>query len=280
VNRDFVNSLLISASLLFASASTFAGPRDELVANVSVYAHTLNNKVAYTYTIENAGDRPILGFSIGFDHYTGASELSGDHPKEVVSPDSWQSRIITLEESPYYEVRWEPGPGAERLAPGSSKTGFTVVMDSANPQLLNGHWTTIIDGPPSYASSRLEVLEGPPEDVDTVPPGITVAVDPTAIWPPNNTMAAVVASVAATDDKDPNPEVSLVSVTCNECDPVVDVRGAELGTADFAFSVRASRTGLAKPGRVYTVVYSATDSSGNRSEGSATITVPHDQRRK
>lgn len=279
MKRDFVSSLLISASLLFVNASAFAGPRDALLASVSVYAHTVNNKAAYTYTIENTGDRPIIGFSIGFDHYTGASELSGDHPKEVVSPNSWQSRIITLEESPYYEIRWEPSRGAERLMPGSSKTGFTVVMESANSQLLDGHWTAIIDGPPTYASSRLEVLEGPPEDFDIVPPTITVAVEPSVIWPPNNKMVAVVASVTAADDKDPNPEVSLVSVTCNECDPVADVHGAEFGTADFVLSVRASRTGQAKPGRVYTVVYSATDSSGNRSEGSAEITVPHDQRR-
>lgn len=157
MNRYFINPLLFSIALLIANVPAFAGSRDELVANVSVYVHTLNDKVAYTYTIENTGNRLILGFSIGFDHYTGTSELSGDHPKDVISPDSWQSRIITLEESPYYEVRWELVPGAEGLKPGGSKSGFTVVMENTNSQLLNGHWTSIIDGPPTYASSRLEV---------------------------------------------------------------------------------------------------------------------------
>jgi len=280
MNRYLIHKLLISTALLFANALAFAGSRDEQIANVSVYAHSLNDKAAYTYTIENTGARPILGFSIGFDHYTGASELSDNHPLEIISPDSWQSRIISLEESPYYEVRWEPIPGMESLQPGSSKSGFTVVMEDANPHFLDGHWTAIIDGPPTYASSRLEVLEGPPEDLDLLPPSISVAVEPSVIWPPNKKMVAVVASVTVSDDKDPNPMVSLVSVTCNECDPVIDVHDAELGTAGFEFSVRASRTGQAKPGRVYTVVYSATDSAGNRSEGSATITVPHDQRQK
>ena len=145
--------------------------------------------------------------------------MSGNYPQEVISPDSWQSRIITLEESPYYEVRWEPKPGAERLKPGSHKSGFTVVMENANSQLLSGHWTAIIDGPPTYASSRLKVVEAPAADLDTIPPSISVSLEPSVIWPPNNKMVTVVASVAASDDKDPSPVISLVSVSCNECDP-------------------------------------------------------------
>ena len=281
MTRYFKNVLLIAIAFMLTSTSVFAGPRDEQVVNIAVYVQTLNDKVAYTYTVQNTGDHPILGFSVGFDHYTGTSELSGEHPLEVISPDSWQSRIISLEESPYYEVRWDSISGTGRLEPGAVKSGFTVVMGNPNPQLLNGHWTAIIGGPPTYASSRMEVLDGPPDDMDMVPPSISVEVAPSVIWPPNNKMVSVTANVMVSDDQDPAPVVKLVSVTCNECDPQdADVQGAEIGTADFHFSVRASRTGQAKPGRVYTIVYSATDAAENKSEASATITVPHDQRLK
>lgn len=280
MTKYITNLLFISTALLITSMSLYASSRDEQLANVTVYAHTLDGKAAYTYTIENTGDRSIIGFSIGFDHYTGSSELNGVHPHEIVTPDSWQSRIISLEASPYYEVRWEPISGTANLEPGNVKNGFTVVMDNPNSQLLNSHWTAIIDGPPTYASSLLVVSDVPPDDLDIIPPNISVVVEPSIIWPPNNKMVNVTTSVTVNDNSDDNPVVLLVSVSCNECDPTVDVKGAEIGTADFNFSVRSARTGQAKSGRMYTLVYSATDAAGNSSEASAVITIPHDQRNK
>lgn len=278
--RNFTN-LLLSAVVLLMNATIVASPRDDQTANVGVYVQSQAGLTAYTYTVRNTGNKPILGFSVGFDHYTGASELSGEAPLEVISPASWQSRVIALEESPYYEVRWEPMAATGGLEPGSAKSGFTIVMRSPNPQLLNGHWTTIIDGPPTYASSRITVLDGPPEELDTIPPSISVEVEPSLIWPPNNKMVNVTSNVTVSDDQDPAPVISLVSVTCNECDPQnADIQGIEVGAADLSFAVRAARTGQPKSGRVYTVVYSATDAAGNRSEASTTITVPHDQKRE
>jgi hypothetical protein len=54
---------------------------------------------------------------------------------------------------------------------------------------------------------------------------------------------------------------------------VNDIQGVELGTADFNFQLRAEadRSG---PGRLYTVVYTATDSSGRQVVGSASIIAP------
>ena len=161
MKRYRVNLWFVVATFLFASASVLAGPRDEQVANVVVCTHTVNGQPAYTYIIKNTGNHSIIGLSIGFDHYTGLSELSGEHPHEVVSPDSWESSVIALAESPYYEIRWEPIAGTEGLATGASKSGFTIVMRNPTPQLLNGHWTSIFSGPPTYASSAIEVPEDP-----------------------------------------------------------------------------------------------------------------------
>jgi hypothetical protein len=274
-----MSSLLVSVAMLLVGLPAVAGSRDDAVANVSVYVSTADGRTAYTYTIENTGTKPILGFSVGFDHYTGTVELSGDHPVEVVSPHLWESRIVTLEASPYYQIRWDRTAGVGGLAPGRVVTGFTIVMDNENPQLLDSHWTAIIAGPPTYASSKLVILDEPPTDLDVTPPVISVEVEPGVLWPPNKKMIEIKANVTVSDDTDPGPIISLESISCNECDSSDDIRNAEIGTEDYEFSVRASRTGKAKPGRVYTVVYSATDSSGNRSQDSAKIVVPHDQRK-
>jgi hypothetical protein len=83
------------------------------------------------------------------------------------------------------------------------------------------------------------------------------------------------------DTCDPNPAVTLTSITSNEPENGAgdgntepDVQGAELGTADFAFQLRAERNGGGS-GRVYTITYTVTDGSGNAVSASAQVAVPH-----
>ena len=83
-----------------------------------------------------------------------------------------------------------------------------------------------------------------------------------------------------TDDYDPNPAVELVSVTSSEPDDgpgdghtTGDIRGAHIGTDDRSFQLRAERSGSG-PGRAYTVIYRATDASGNAAIASAIVFVP------
>jgi hypothetical protein len=96
---------------------------------------------------------------------------------------------------------------------------------------------------------------------------------------------AVQAQVAATDVCDPAPALALVAVASSEPDDAPgagdgntkdDIQGAEIGTADFGFYLRAERDGTG-PGRTYTVGYAATDHSGNSTAATSTVTVPHDE---
>ena len=48
------------------------------------------------------------------------------------------------------------------------------------------------------------------------------------------------------------------------------------GTPDVQFKLRAERAG-GGDGRVYTIVYTASDGSGNTAVAVATVTVPHHQ---
>lgn len=118
---------------------------------------------------------------------------------------------------------------------------------------------------------------------DTTPPVVMVHVNPNVLWPPNHKMRDIEVRLAIDEACDPEPTVELVSVTSNEpandigdgnTEP--DIMGAEIGTEDYSFQLRAERQGPGT-GRIYTVVYRVTDASGNVGEGEATITVPHDQ---
>jgi len=116
--------------------------------------------------------------------------------------------------------------------------------------------------------------------VDTTLPTISVSVTPPSEFPPNHKMFDVTATVVVNDSCDPNPVITLTSITSNEpangtgdgnTEP--DVQGAALGTADFAFQLRAERSGGGS-GRIYTVTYSVTDGSGNATSASAQVVVP------
>jgi len=117
--------------------------------------------------------------------------------------------------------------------------------------------------------------------IDTTPPVVTLRMSPDRLWPPNHKMKTVQA-IFDIKDCDAAPKVELVSVTSNEPDNGLgdgdtsgDISGASLGTDDRSVQVRAERAGPGS-GRVYTFVYRVTDASGNFTNVSATVTVPHD----
>jgi hypothetical protein len=74
----------------------------------------------------------------------------------------------------------------------------------------------------------------------------------------------------------------LTSLVSNEPDDgsgdgstVDDIQGAEIGTDDRTFLLRAERMGRGS-GRIYTATYNTTDASGNYTDGVVEILVPHD----
>jgi hypothetical protein len=109
------------------------------------------------------------------------------------------------------------------------------------------------------------------------PPTVTnYAADPDVLWPPNNKMCDVALSYTVTDAVDPEPTAQVTSVECNEAsfDPDNDVEIID----DHHVRLRATREGGNKDGRVYTIVLTATNSSGAWADYETTVVVPHDQR--
>ncbi len=111
---------------------------------------------------------------------------------------------------------------------------------------------------------------------ETVAPTLAVSVTPETLWPANHKYVDVTATVLAADNFDPNPTITLVSVTSSEPDDgegdgntVDDIVIVD----DFHFKLRAERAG-GGPGRVYTITYQVTDDCGNTAMQSVTVTVP------
>jgi hypothetical protein len=115
-------------------------------------------------------------------------------------------------------------------------------------------------------------------------PSLSVALSPSLLFPPNHALKTIHATVAAHDACDSSPQLRLVSITSDEPDQGTtsddvpnDIQGADVGTADLEFQLRAERDDDGD-GRTYTVCYEAVDASGNVAHQCATVTVPHDRR--
>ena len=119
---------------------------------------------------------------------------------------------------------------------------------------------------------------------DTTAPTLNVTLSPNMLWPPNHKLVKITATIDASDTCDVSPTVKLLSITSNEPDNGLgdgntrdDIQGAEFGTDDREFLLRAERSGTGS-GRLYSVTYETVDASGNVTEATAEVTVPHDHR--
>jgi hypothetical protein len=120
---------------------------------------------------------------------------------------------------------------------------------------------------------------------DSAPPAVSATPTPDVLWPPNHRLETVEVEISVTDACDPpeDVEVELLEVESSEPDNGIgdgnttdDIQGAQTGTDDRSFVVRAERAGPG-PGRTYTATYRVTDGSGNATQALAEIEVPHDQ---
>jgi hypothetical protein len=130
-----------------------------------------------------------------------------------------------------------------------------------------------VDAPTSreVCRSRLTVI-------DRTPP--VAAPANTQLWPPNHAMHAITAQQCSgvVDACDREVDVRFTSASSDE---PVDARGDGSHQPDIAFdssrlvSLRSERQGGSN-GRVYMLGWQATDASGNVSQGTCSVLVPHD----
>src|SRR5260370_19407205 len=112
-----------------------------------------------------------------------------------------------------------------------------------------------------------------------------LSLSPNVLWPPNNKLVQITATIQVSDMCDANPVVQLVSITNSDPakhghnnDDIQAVGGGPVafGTDVRSFLLRAQRSDEGKD-RVYTVTYKAKDASANTTVASAHVRVgnPH-----
>lgn len=125
---------------------------------------------------------------------------------------------------------------------------------------------------------------------DPIAPQISLSVTPDILWPPNHKMVPITVNVATSDNCGMDTIVSLQSITMKEGEEMCTFEpsnGVTLGEClanDDIFidgngiiHLKAERLGTGT-GRTYTITYTATDTSGNSSNDSTTVKVPHNSK--
>lgn len=161
-------------------------------------------------------------------------------------------------------------------APGTTNT---ATLSFTNVYALGTNMVTLIvnDGSPDSVTCPTPT---PVVIQDTTAPVIRrVQADPKTLWPPNHKMVLVRFRALASDDCDPNPKCSIVSIRSNE---PVNGKGDGNTSPDWARAgrmsayLRAERSGRGH-GRTYTVTIECRDASGNAATKDIGVSVPHDQ---
>lgn len=259
--------------------------------------------VTYKYQVKNLGALPIDDFSIGFypptDTADGDAELTvGPYypggkslwlpPSVSQSPAGWGVYLDFPDESATFALRWVEAGHYKKMWPKAHGENMPIAQNPPNIMPPGANWdqfsVTLPRPDYAYVNGHAYMFYGDKEitlqmvKVDTTPPTISVSLSPSTLWPPNGKLVAVTATISVKDDYDPAPEIKLESITPSEMSAPDDISDAALGTDDRQFMLKATRDGNNMAGRVYMVIYSATDASGNQSIATATVTVPHDQR--
>ena len=316
MNHFLIRIAAIGALLLGCNASVHAetpAVRMEVYGihqgNDIVYNYKLINSsaetlqhfvIGSTYNSTKAYEYPQLmrlpsGWSYGKTGETGTEIILA--PGSTRQPPNWTAKLYGQQESGDYYLEWETTPDGQGSAipPGQSLAVFSVTVPLYDPHrspreyynagvsvpgwkendiYLSGNFKV------SYWDFNKNVLQniwGPLEIADKTPPVLTVTLSPSKLWPPNEKMVTITATITVKDDYDPQPEIKLVSITANEPLDKDDIKVGKLFTDIRQFQLKAEREGKNKAGRIYTVTYLANDASGNQTEVSATVTVPHDQ---
>lgn len=122
------------------------------------------------------------------------------------------------------------------------------------------------------------VADGSLSYIDAVPPVFeSASASPGVLWPPNHKMVPVTVTASVTDAVDPSPITRILSVSSNEA-----ANGSGDGNTDadwqitgpMTVNLRAERSGKGA-GRVYTITLESRDRSGNASQRTVTVAVPH-----
>lgn len=191
------------------------------------------------------------------------------------APEGWVNKDVTVTLTVS-----DSGSGVEGTSytvdDGAEQHGTSVILTEEGTHTIS-YWS--VDTKGNAEAPHTVIVK-----IDKTAPTLHLFLDQTALWPPNHQMIPVKATVSANDSLSGNSSIVLTSITSNEPDngvgdgdTSVDIQGAEMGTLDTEFMLRAERSGIGN-GRTYTITYTAFDVAGNTTTQTATVTVPHNSK--
>jgi hypothetical protein len=281
--------LILKLTSLTWLACANAGMAEETAPTVKagVYARHLASKIVYNYRVINKYPQTIDAVTIGRDSKNDEEpnndtwelvELPSDwHSKLGIpaassnSPTGWRVSVSDPENGETHAILWEIiNDKSPALLGGQTLAKMSVSLDRPDANYLTGHAMV------HFTNRNPATITVPLDQLDTTPPTLAVTLNPSTLRSPDNKLIPVnVNFTVKDDDYDHLPEVKLESITANEPLDPGDIRDASFGIDDRYIKLRAHHNGSSD--RIYTVIYSATDASGNQTLASATVTVPHDQ---
>lgn len=129
----------------------------EMEEGVQVFVSKQYNKhnVRYSYTVNNHSGLRITQVRIGSDYLHGDSELISVPFKykpgkkisssSIRTPKLWLVSLISAEEDPNFELRWNIKSGKFGIPDNSSLSGFQVLVASEDTSYETSHWTVILE---------------------------------------------------------------------------------------------------------------------------------------
>ena len=254
---------------------------------VGVYARHLASKIVYNYRVINKFPQTIDAVTIGRDSKNDEDpnndtwelvELPSDwHIKLGIpaasssSPTGWRVSVSDPENGETHAILWEViNDKSPALLGGQTLAKMSVTLDRPDANYLTGHAMV------HFTNRYPATITVPIEQLDITPPTLVVTLNPSILRPSDDKLIPVNAIFTVKeDDYDRLPEIKLESITANEPLDPGDIRDASFGIDDRYIKLRAHHNGSSD--RIYTVIYSATDASGNQTLASATVTVPYEQ---
>lgn len=249
---------LVYLTVFFIPALDPAAAED-YPARVASYAEHQGGNIVYHYELRNSGSAEIRRFIVGCDCRwpldaipelqvlpVGATFARTDDlgtwydlpPEATLQPAGWRARVFRPTNLSGHWIEWyAPGVRGSGVAPGRSLTGFRIAVPGTDESYLTGTFTAFPEGSRNSVTASLALL-------DTTPP--TLSLEARAAPAEAGTTAAVRVIATVKDDRDPEPQLTVESMS----------------RAD-------TPTG---PG--YVITYSATDASGNRTLASTRVPLP------
>ncbi len=289
--KESWTKLILKLSIINLLACSAVGNAEEAlpIVKVGAYARHMASKIVYSYRVINNLPQTIDNITIGRDSKNDDDpnndtwelvELPSDwHSKLGIpsassnSPTGWRVSLSKSENSDTHAILWEViNDKSTPLLGGQTLSKMSISVDQPDSNYLKSHaMIHFTNRLPDTVTFRIEQL-------DVTPPTLDVILKPSIINSSDGKIVPVNAIFTVkTDDYDRLPEIKLESITANDLLESDDIRDASFGIDDRYIKLRAHNNGFVD--RIYTVIYSATDASGNQTLASATVTVPvqHDQ---